>query len=164
MPRIKGIVDAGSPVRGAVGVEPDVRAVADVTTVDDQMSATSSNPVQNKVIAAALEIIKALTAPIYSSSATYRVGDYCTYGNYMYRCNTAISTPEEFNILHWNMTTAGYELYDLKTAMSALWQPPASPTADGTYSLVDVVSRGVPSYAWEEAVTYAELLAAEWGN
>lgn len=37
----------------------------------------------------------------YSSSSTYAVGDYCIYGNTLYKCTTAISTAEEFDSSKW---------------------------------------------------------------
>ncbi len=37
----------------------------------------------------------------YSSSATYAVGDRVRYGNYMYECNTAITTAEAWTAAHW---------------------------------------------------------------
>lgn len=38
---------------------------------------------------------------VYSASATYAVGDRCRYGEYIYECNTAISTAEAWNANHW---------------------------------------------------------------
>lgn len=46
-------------------------------------------------------------APPYDNTATYSVGDYCTYGDdasqtsSVYRCTTAIQTAEEWNSAHW---------------------------------------------------------------
>lgn len=37
----------------------------------------------------------------YSSSATYDIGDYCTYDNKIYRCTTAITSEETWNAAHW---------------------------------------------------------------
>ena len=38
---------------------------------------------------------------VYSASATYAVGDRVRYGNYMYECNTAITTAEAWTAAHW---------------------------------------------------------------
>lgn len=46
----------------------------------------------------------------YSSSATYAVGDYCTYQGQMYRCTTAISSAEAWTAAHWTAVTVGEEL------------------------------------------------------
>lgn len=38
---------------------------------------------------------------VYSSSATYAVGDRCRYGYLIYECNTPINTPESWTAAHW---------------------------------------------------------------
>lgn len=52
-------------------------------------------------------------APQYSSAQTWAVGDYCTKDNFLYRCKTAISTPEPFNGNKWDLVTVGGELKSL---------------------------------------------------
>ena len=44
-------------------------------------------------------------ASAYSSSSTYAVDDLVIYNNVLYKCVTAISTPEAFNAAHWQSTT-----------------------------------------------------------
>lgn len=39
----------------------------------------------------------------YSDESTYSVGDCVTYDEALYRCSTAISTPEEWNSSHWTL-------------------------------------------------------------
>lgn len=46
----------------------------------------------------------------YSSSRTYAVGDLCILGNLLYKCNTAITTPEAWTPAHWTATTIEAEL------------------------------------------------------
>lgn len=46
----------------------------------------------------------------YSSSRTYSVGDLCLLGNLLYKCNTAITTPEAWTPAHWTATTVKAEL------------------------------------------------------
>lgn len=46
----------------------------------------------------------------YSSSRTYAVGDLCILGNLLYKCNTAITTPEAWTPAHWTTTTVKAEL------------------------------------------------------
>lgn len=46
----------------------------------------------------------------YSSSRTYAVGDLCILGNLLYKCNTAITTPEAWTPAHWTATTVKAEL------------------------------------------------------
>lgn len=43
-------------------------------------------------------------APAYSNAATYAVGDRCTHNGKVWKCGTAIVTPEEWDPTHW---TAG---------------------------------------------------------
>lgn len=45
-----------------------------------------------------------LVAPAYSSMSTYPVGCHVTYNDKLYRCNTAINTPEDFDAAKWTQT------------------------------------------------------------
>lgn len=58
--------------------------------------------------------LQSSTASAYSSSATYAVGDYCIYNGSLYRCNTAISTAEEWTSGHWTAAKIGDDVSDLK--------------------------------------------------
>lgn len=55
-------------------------------------------------------------APAYDSTATYSVGDYVTYGedalqtSSVYKCTTAINTPEDWNSAHWTAVTVMDEI------------------------------------------------------
>ena len=51
-------------------------------------------------------------APAYSSAATYALGEYVMYNNLLYKCTTAITTPENWTASHWTQTSAGVGLYD----------------------------------------------------
>lgn len=53
-----------------------------------------------------------IVAPEYDSTATYAVGDYCTYNGELYRCNTAISVAEDWTAAHWDNTSITEELDD----------------------------------------------------
>lgn len=41
----------------------------------------------------------------YSSLSTYTVGNYVSYNNLIYKCNTAIAIPEEWDNTHWTQKT-----------------------------------------------------------
>ena len=41
----------------------------------------------------------------YDNTATYDVDDFCIYENTLYKCNTAIATPEDFDSTKWTQTT-----------------------------------------------------------
>ena len=48
------------------------------------------------------KIFEAITAMTYDNTATYAVGDVIRYSGYLFKCNTAIVTPEDFNPAHWD--------------------------------------------------------------
>ena len=56
--------------------------------------------------------------PAYSASATYAVGDRVRYGNYMYECNTAITTAEAWTASHWTALDPLLEQIDEKSTVS----------------------------------------------
>lgn len=48
-----------------------------------------------------------MEANAYDSTQTYAKEDICIYNDKLYEANTAIATPEAFNIAHWTETTLG---------------------------------------------------------
>ena len=48
-----------------------------------------------------------MEANAYDSTQTYEKEDICIYNDKLYEANTAIATPEAFNIAHWTETTLG---------------------------------------------------------
>lgn len=64
---------------------------------------------QGKVLKDLVESVLGQQADTYSKK-TYAVGDYCIYGNALYKCNTAISSAEEWTAGHWTKTTIANEL------------------------------------------------------
>jgi hypothetical protein len=50
-------------------------------------------------------------AAVYSTSATYAIGQYCMHNNNLYRCISTISSPEAWNSAHWAQVTVGESLY-----------------------------------------------------
>lgn len=62
-------------------------------------------------MAAALEVIASgvepstVIAPEYDGSQTYAVGDLVMYRSVLYRCTTAITTPEAWTAAHWTATS-----------------------------------------------------------
>ena len=56
----------------------------------------------------------------YDNAKTYTVGDYCIYGNILYKCNTAITTPEDFDSTKWDATTIGDEFVGINADLSEL--------------------------------------------
>lgn len=48
-----------------------------------------------------------MEANAYDATQTYAKEDICIYNDKLYEANTAITTPEVFNIAHWTETTLG---------------------------------------------------------
>lgn len=48
-----------------------------------------------------------MEANAYDTTQTYAKEDICIYNDKLYEANTAIATPEAFNIAHWTETTLG---------------------------------------------------------
>lgn len=69
----------------------------------------------NKVTAGNMNEIKAsingilqnlgLLNDTYSSTSTYALNDRVVYQNTLYKCTTAITTAEEWNVEHWTAIT-----------------------------------------------------------
>ena len=53
-------------------------------------------------------------------SGVYSVGDYCVYQTVLYKCITAISTPEAFDSTKWSEVTVGDELNGVKNTLNSL--------------------------------------------
>ena len=67
---------------------------------------------QGKVLKDLVESVLGQQADTYSKK-TYAVGDYCIYENALYKCNTAISSAEEWTAGHWTKTTIAAELKNI---------------------------------------------------
>ena len=142
-------------------------------TVDSALSTSSTNPVQNRVITnkigtAALdttaqdlsgavnEILDDISgfadnlADEYDATATYAVGDLCIHDNVLYRCNTAISTPEAWNSIHWTATSVDTELDTISNDLGTL---------DGTVSGIssEIGNTALPTTAQTLTGAIAEL-------
>ena len=46
---------------------------------------------------------------LYSEFKTYKAGDYCIYGDGLYKCIKDVNYGESFDENKWNMTTVPYE-------------------------------------------------------
>ena len=78
------------------------------------------------------------------TSGVYSVGDYCIYQTVLYKCITAISTPEAFDSSKWSEVTVGDELNGVKNTLNQLDQNMAyvesGNTASRTYASADFIS------------------------
>ena len=57
--------------------------------------------------------VRANVAANYDSSETYAVGDYCLHDGSLYKCTTAISSPESWTAGHWTQIKIAGELSSL---------------------------------------------------
>lgn len=73
---------------------------------------------------AELTAVTSSIASLYNGTATYKAGDYCFYNDSLYRCKTAIDTPEpDFVAAHWENAKMADDMQasvgDLKSAYAA---------------------------------------------
>lgn len=62
--------------------------------------------------------LKTVITDAYDATATYAVGDYCIYNDVLYKCNTAINTPEPFNVAKWDVTKVENEIAILNSTLT----------------------------------------------
>lgn len=87
-----------------------------------------------------------VVASAYSSSKTYKVGDYVIHNSNLYRCITAITTAEAFTAAHWTQIVLADDVSDLKTDLGDISESNKNLwTAEPSYTFVksQVVQFGV---------------------
>ena len=57
-------------------------------------------------------------AAAYDPEGSYAVGDYCTQGGKLYKCNMPIPDGEAWNEAHWNETSVAAELENASSSLS----------------------------------------------
>lgn len=73
-----------------------------LTKLEDSTTSTSTSTALTP--SALNNALNDFVAPLYSNSLTYSVGDIVRgSSNSLYRCNTAITTPEQWNTSHWTV-------------------------------------------------------------
>lgn len=55
-----------------------------------------------------------VTADVYSNDKTYSIGDYAIHAKYLYKCNTEITEPEDFDGDKWDKVKLADEIKNLK--------------------------------------------------
>ena len=78
-------------------------------------SGISSTDVQG-----AIDSVAGIEADKYKDTQTYAKGDYCIYNNTLYKCTTAIATPEEWTAGHWTATRIASELTSVNNSLTNL--------------------------------------------
>ena len=65
-----------------------------------------------------LVLLAVAAAAAYNPEGSYAVGDYCTHGGKLHKCNTAIPDGEAWNEEHWTETTVAAELAEVRASLS----------------------------------------------
>lgn len=74
-----------------------------------------------------------VVASAYSSSKTYKVGDYVLHNSNLYRCTTAITTAEAFTAAHWTQIVLADDVSDLKTDLEKATDSKAPQFTNGAW-------------------------------
>ena len=94
---------------GMVGQPNGVAGLGDNGAVPIKQGGTGVTSAQDAVVAlGALFAVAAAAA--YDPEGSYAVGDYCTHGGKLHKCNTDIPDGEAWNAEHWAETTVAAEL------------------------------------------------------
>ena len=64
-------------------------------------------------IAQGLDLLSMMSAPLFSTSETYEVGDYVSYQYKLYKCTTAVTVAGRWNANNWTETTTTDEITSL---------------------------------------------------
>jgi hypothetical protein len=72
--------------------------------------------------------VRANVAANYDSSETYAVGDYCLHDGSLYKCSTAISSPEAWTAGHWTQIKITGELSALNGNLQSITTGPNVPS------------------------------------
>ena len=96
---------------------PGYNEIADIDVINGNMDKID---VQMKKNADSAQQSKDIVSDEYSATNTYAVGDYCIHENVLYKCKTAITTGEAFDINKWVQTTCGTEFGELNSNLADL--------------------------------------------
>ena len=100
---VKKIVTGYAQFQSTEGtVNVTVKAEIDI---DDHLSETSTNAIQNKIVTQVFNTIAGDIAGIYSNKKTYAKDDLCIYEYQLYKANQDIDPAEEWTAAHWDKTT-----------------------------------------------------------
>ena len=76
-------------------------AAQDIATTESWTAAHWTQVVIGDELGNLNNVLTAFEPSAYDATATYAVGDICWHENKMYRCNTAITTAEQWTAAHW---------------------------------------------------------------
>ena len=118
-----------------------------------------------------------VVASAYSSSKTYKVGDYVLHNSNLYRCITAITTAEAFTAAHWTQIVLADDVSDLKSDLpkqnfqsmdkvNAFWKRGVQ-AADGTSANYDAVISEIiedAEFVILPKTVYGRIFLYKYGN
>lgn len=113
--------------------KPSLEEIADIEPINTNMDKIDLQMRRNED---GVNFAKSISSDAYDHTRTYAVGEYCIYDNKFYKCTVAIESEEEFNAEHWEQTTCGKEIADLRQAIGGL----TFSVTDGTLSITDGVN------------------------
>ena len=94
---------------GMVGQPNGVAGLDENGTVPVAQGGTGATTAQGVVDAFGI-FLAISAAAAYDPEGSYAVGDYCTHGGKLHKCNTPIDGGETWNAAHWTETTVAAEL------------------------------------------------------
>ncbi|MDO4989292.1 MAG: hypothetical protein Q4E45_02190, partial [Eubacteriales bacterium] len=109
------------------------------------INAEELNAWQDELIRLDAEKLDSLCAAApYDATETYAVGDLCIKASALYRCSTAIETPEAWTAAHWTETTLAAELLAAAASAAAKYAPVITDTASGSVASIPDGADGLP--------------------
>ena len=106
---------------------------------------------------AEIDLLEDDIAPEYDATATYSTGDYCMYAGTIYEANTNISTPEAFTPGHWDATSAGEELSQIKQSLSDLEN--VIDQIDGITIYKQILNQDIVSFSTDNSMPIMKLVS-----
>ena len=108
--------------------------------------------------------VRANVAANYDSSETYAVGDYCLHDGSLYKCSTAISSPEAWTAGHWTQIKIAGELSTLNGKIGNLLftkEYTVTPTDNSVvaYATSDMMTKYAQKDISSDIATYGTVIA-----
>ena len=79
----------------------------------------------------------------YDPTATYSVGDLCKYNGSVYKCNTAIETPEAWSAVHWDLYENPVSKNEWHRWNGTAWEVVSENTTYTRQSGIEITADGV---------------------
>ena len=137
---------------GMVGRPGGVAVLGDNGAVPIEQGGTGATTVQGVVDAFGI-FLAISAAAAYDPEGSYAVGDYCTHGGKLYKCNTPIPDGEAWNAAHWSETSVAAELLEQKQSPNTYQLVPVEgfsaagyyfKTQDGVVTILSVLGGSEP--------------------